>query len=467
MARVLKLTDGTNTLDFTTSTGFRSRMEYRPMFATPAGDGSIPPYVQQTIPVDVQCSSEDDLASTLQTFHLLQRRAAEYWMDPVQRTPVWFHEKLNNETGERRAFVKSLELHPDTDWHAPAPLVTDTFQAVVVVERHPYWERLTASSLATVASQTGPLKYTYVGAGSVNGDVGGRIEEIKFETSLAISKLWAGFRSGARHDATGAFDPTWECEDGTNEGVGDVSDVSEASASGGYAVQVAPSAWDWDAEEFHVCDIELRDVSSDESAHFGDFLWLLRARVTAGSWRVRLGFTTTYSSGGTAYSTPITVDDTDYNIYEGCAHAITLRDAQAIPFSLVTENYDQLFLVSLYAQRISGSGNLRLDCLYTIPIDEGFLYTELISGGSSSRRHWYYQSPHDRDVAVAAATITMTHLYEKLAISGGVGANFRVPPNTTGILVVMWSRGNSSVLTDTIGISGTYYPRWISLRGTE
>ena len=89
MAATFQLTDGTLTLDFTSATDFNLDSKYSPKVAIPNGNGSIPPYVTETIPVVIKCTSENDLATTMQEFHLLQRKAAEYTVDQQQPTPVW------------------------------------------------------------------------------------------------------------------------------------------------------------------------------------------------------------------------------------------------------------------------------------------------------------------------------------------------------------------------------------------
>src|SRR3989337_281028 len=183
MAKVFKLTDGTNTLDIASTSVFWLREEgYEPKIAVPSGDGSIPPYMQQSIPVGLQSATDNEMATTLQTLALLQKRAAEYFADPTQYTPVWFHEKLDGETGERRALVRSVEFVPAASWlSANSQLVREGFFGVLVVERYPYWEVVSIRQLpqaTPTAAAAVVYDYTAAGAGigaaDIVGDVGAR-----------------------------------------------------------------------------------------------------------------------------------------------------------------------------------------------------------------------------------------------------------------------------------------------------
>ena len=77
MAVTFTLTStGLTTIDFTAATGFTLQPDYVPVVATPTGDGSIPPYVTETLPVVIRATSENNLALHMQNLHALQKRAA-------------------------------------------------------------------------------------------------------------------------------------------------------------------------------------------------------------------------------------------------------------------------------------------------------------------------------------------------------------------------------------------------------
>jgi len=180
MATVWKIYDGTNTIDLTTAkgtAGWHGERWHAEQFTDVPGDGSIPEYITEAIPVVLNGSSDDNFAAYLQTFALLQKEAAEYWVDQQQATPVWYHEKLGAETGERRALVKSLGLalaEETGSLKAGSPTTAAGKKATLFVERHPYWERTTArifpnatpSAAAAVAydyTDWGPLELSNPG----------------------------------------------------------------------------------------------------------------------------------------------------------------------------------------------------------------------------------------------------------------------------------------------------------------
>ena len=115
MAFTLTLSDGTTTINLANSTGFQASAGYMPLVAVPTGDGSIPEYLIDAIPVQVRLSSDNNLAATMQDLHALQLRAAEYWQDPDANTPVWFNRKLDAESTGTRALVRALAFTPADD----------------------------------------------------------------------------------------------------------------------------------------------------------------------------------------------------------------------------------------------------------------------------------------------------------------------------------------------------------------
>jgi len=194
MAVVWKVYDGTNTIDFTSATGFRGERGHTTQITNMPGDGSIPEYVTETIPVTIVGTTDDNFAAYLQTFASLQKRAAEYWVDPQQATPVWYHEKLSAETGERRALVKSLGLafDPETgSLMSGSPKTTAGKKATLFVERHPYWERTTARIFPnTTPTAAAAVAYDYTAAGAL------LLSNYSFET-VAAGPDWANWTEEA------------------------------------------------------------------------------------------------------------------------------------------------------------------------------------------------------------------------------------------------------------------------------
>jgi hypothetical protein len=481
MAVTLQLTDGTTTIDFTNTTGFQLLRGYIPKFASPTGDGSIPPYVVEALPVYINATSDDNLAATMQGLHALQKRAAEYMVDPQQTTPVWFHRKLTAETGTVRYLVASLDFSAGErlgSMFDVTPAITEGRTGVLAIEHHPYGERTATRAFPQATpSAAASIMYDYTAAGSgvgaydYAGDVGVRpaLFEIGPAFGDGLARIWMGIRSAGRHGTVANFVPVWELEDGTN--FTDVSDVVDATASGGNKVQVVESALEWDNTWQSVCSLALSAISANEADQYGEFLWLIRGKVTAGTWEVRLEFRLPGMLNG-ALTPPVEISNTSWDISELATHPIPYRNLHAIPTALLADSYDQSVTVEVQAQRTSGAGNLDLDCLLPVPIDEGYAILESLGGEVTNEVSAgngdviaVCISPEDgADVQAIGTTPSFNDQIEWMV------HNFYFPPGD-GRLIIAFAGYQNADITDTLeinyGDSGSYYERWVSLRGAE
>ena len=477
MAIVHKLRYDSTDLDLNdTSTGIGVEPGWIPAEAMPTGDGTIPPYVQERIPVLIDASSGDNLASQRQTLAYYQKLAAEYWVDPTQDTPVWYHIKLDDETGERRALVKSIEFQPaqsyiDIGMGSPAHV-----KGTLIIERHPYWERTAAVNMnAATPSAAASVVYDYTNVADIVGDVGARIERLRMRTTLALDRFWIGIRSVNKHGTVTDFENIWECEDGTNNasesGITDdtTSDVNGASPGGGSGayVEVVETDLEWDDTWNQVLIIALTNVTSGSyyEEQFGNFLWLLRAKVTSGTWEIetRFGYTTSTAVVGER----IEITNTDWDFYEAGIYPIPIRNLHTHQTDILGETHEGIYRVHIWARRTSGSGDLHLDCLCPVPLDEGFAYvgvTDFEADVLGSRLE-IMTAPEDD---VGAIPINSSGYF--IQSPEHSASRFYLPPGD-GRMIIVYARASSSVLTDTVSVNyqnlGRFYPRWFSLRGAE
>lgn len=342
----------------------------------------------------------------------------------------------------------------------------------MLIERHPYWEALAPTVLANESfGGAVSVLHTPIGAGGVAvGDVPGRVNALGVNTNtgaITLARFWMGLRSTAFHTSDGVtgFVTAWECEDGSNMDA-EVADVVDATASGGDNVTVTPvgGGTDWDDGDFHgVLYIETDDVGyAPASDSFGRFLWLLRARVTAGTWEVRLriGYT-----GTQVFLDPIEIINVTWDFYEMGVGELPPRDMQTITEAVLDLDGDDKAQILLYARRTSGAGNLLLDCVCPIPIDEGFLKIE---GGSVTTTTYMVVAQGPADHAQALNYTATTNIgFPSIEFE-----TFRFHPGVNRI-VCAFARGAGSVLADTIEFNDTtvatlgYTPRWTALRGAE
>jgi hypothetical protein len=463
-------------LSLLSSTGFHLLDGYKPKYGTITGDGSIPPYVREVIPVRIRSTGDDDLATELAVFHTYQRKAAEYWHSRSRAEAIKLEQSLANETGERSALIKSLDIQIDQNILSTAPAVADGVDARLIVERHPYWESATAIVMnAAAPSAAASVLYDYTNVADVVGDVGARIHRLDIVSEAgddALDRVWIGIRSTDKMAVTPAnFVPIWELEDGLNDT--DVTDTVDATtASGGNKLVVSESGVNWDNEWHRVCRIQMQDIlgGADEDDQVGRFLWLLRAKTAASTeWEVRLGFGYTgMHTSDHVVSETVTIDSTSWDYKECGVGTIPLRDLRIITNDHAALNtYEGEWQIEVWAQRTSGTGDLDLDCLCPIPLDDGFLYLEGMGLSAADASRCTIATSLRDDIDAVSINDTDTDIID-MPLEAPV--NFRLPPGD-GRLVIVYARATSSDITDIIKINtgnvGRYAPRWLTVQGAR
>ena len=477
MAIVLKFQQGDSgtSLDLMDGAdGFQlSGQGWSPAVATPVHMGDPAP-IGESIHLYLAEANQDTIATSMQSLHEMQVLANRYINDPAQEHPVWLHAKMDNETGERRALVYRIGVQYKSSWFGPQATALD-MPLVLTVVRGPYWESTSVRNLPDGApSAAACVVYDYtaagdaVGAHNIVGDVGARIRFFELlNNNLNFVDYWLGIRSAGKHGATGIsnFEPIWECEDGGN--FTDATDTVDATASGADRVTVSESGVDWDDGSFHnVLQINLDSVPfGNPEDLFGNYLWLLRSLAVSGTWEVRLNFRMGNYTTPVLYTDPVEVNTATWHFYEMGIMPISLYSFQVIIDSDFDKSNIDEYLVRIQARRTSGSGDLYLDCLVPVPIDEGFCKLSFESY-SGTFTEMLGQSPHGVSQLVRRTSASET------AMPGSIDniSNFILPPGDGRIYCVYQAISGPSI-ADTIvfndGDTGKYYERWLSLRGNE
>lgn len=485
MTTILRLVQGdsgTTLILNSSSTGFRLEEDgWNPVVASPVHMGDPPPVLERLDLLLIN-TSNDNIATNMQSLHEMQVLADRYINDLTQVDPVWLIAQMDGETGQRRSLVRGITVQEKPSWFG-AGESTINIPLVLTVEREPYWESTTARDLPDYVRSSGQAAFSYdytasgasVGAHDIVGDIGARIRFFDFVSpSDFIQHAWMGIRSVNKHGANSLsnFIDTWELEDGTNLD-SEVSDSGDAGASGGNRVQVVPAGGgtDWDDGFFYsVCQIKLSTVTANEEDNLGNFSWLLRARCSASSstWEVQAWFH--YDTGSSIYN-PVKSEivevnynsASDYVIHELGLFPIGLRNYQTILESDIDFNHEAQFRITILARRTSGSSNLHLDCLNPIPVDEGFCYLDVPATGSFNQG--FGISPKGDAVAVnydPGVAIKTEGVIDP--------SNFILPPGDGRIFMVVAAPNKVNDLeavTLNDGDIGKYYERWLSLRGSE
>ena len=319
----------------------------------------------------------------------------------------------------------------------------------------------------------------------IAGDVPARVNALAVKSATGgatLERYWMGIRGIARHGATGVtnFVPVWECEDGVNIGDTSITDdgggsepntASPGSGNGDYVIinpGAGGTAIDWSDGDFHmVFNVGLGHIGYGAGTYpdaAGRFICLLRAKMqTAGNeWhiRVRSGSVSSVQN----YHDPVKLASTSWNYYQLAVVSIPMRNKQALDSALLATDvdYDALFIE---AKQISGSGDLYLDCLCLIPVDEGYAY--IIDALTNTTRCVFVgEGPKGDTQALQVDNVTV---YSNEAFEF---EHFRLPPGD-GRIICTYARSVSSVFTDQAEFAdvaqGTsaYTERWTALRGAE
>jgi hypothetical protein len=382
---------------------------------------------------------------------------------------------MDNETGERRALVHNIDVQYGTGWYGEEATALD-LPLTITVLRGPYWENTTVRNLPDSApSAAACVAYDYTAAGDVVsahdivGDAGARIRYFELNPNGIIERFWMGIRSANKHGSTGIsnFIKTWELEDGTN--ATDATDTVDATASGGYNVTVSESGIDWDAGNFYeVLRISLSDVTSNEEDNFGKFLSLMRAKTASSTtWECRYWITHNVATFQRIRTDPVEINSSSWLNYEMAVIKVGSRDYHAVSKTDYSPDEEQSFTILIEARRTSGSGDLNLDCLIPIPVDEGFIKIDSNASQIAQPSTYFGQSPEGHFVAVQHDTTTGD--LNQLSFIDSVN-NFSLPPGD-GRIYCVYERVSASSITATVifndADSGRYYERWLSLRGSE
>jgi len=394
--------------------------------------------------------------------------------DRTTADPVWLVCKMNGETGTRQAMVRSIS----EDYRLPLYAVHDgppQFTTMIRLElwRMPWWEDPTATDIAAVSPAAAALvEVDYTAGGDIVGDVPARLNYLTVLSSAAgdeLGRIWAGMRSANKHGTLANFEPIWECEDGTNGT--DAADVVDATASAGDAVRVTPGTATW-AERLELLMVDTVTLLQEEE-QYGDFLWLLRAKVSAGTWEVQLRF----GYGGMADADfvrgPIVeVTNTSWDIHECGMASIPGRNLRIFATGGWVSGLDQHYAVQVWARRTAGAGTVDFDCLLLMPVDEGFVFSnEFVctwTDGSTYDTWLFGEAP-------TGETQALTFLYDSDPADALLVIEYIPPLSTSGFrlpigdgrLIIVYARTASTNITDVITVDMQYTERWSSLRGAE
>ncbi|HNB50412.1 MAG TPA: hypothetical protein PK530_00635 [Anaerolineales bacterium] len=391
--------------------------------------------------------SDATLITAVNTFEDLLDLVEKFHTDPLRNESIWLEANATSETA-RRALLYDGELTPAMLANLSPLLGRDGAYYTAALTRHAAWEKVTAETAST--TNVSALGGTWA-LGDEGGTLNGRIARLSVEGRSGgggpLHRFWVGIRP--LYEGTSTFASKWECESGTN--ATDATDTADANASGGTMVRVDFATVATLTKRFHMGVTTF--VSTSKHA-VGRYLILARAKVTAGTvaLQMRSGF-----SGGENFAPHkmCFLSNTTYELIE-------LGEVQFPPmgYRSLLQNDEMLEQMQLqfWAERISGAGNLDVDCLVLMPSEHMFY----VSGD----RVQYYVDGNETQLLTFEndehLAVNMQGIFSGLVPY----ANLDYAPTRWeypvggGLLVFAGQRNGEQILTDAVDMDYSMYPRW-------
>jgi len=413
--------------------------------------------VSESLTLKITGTSQDNLAVLIQSLDE-KIKQANWQRQSVEPYSIWLRAKMGNETGIRQALVLAARRSPGVQLFDNVAGSNDIAREYQLgLERIPWWEteQSVTFTQASVNSLGGASAY---GGTPIKGTHPARIANAFINgLDASLSDVWMGLRT-ARFGTLSEFKPVWNLRLAGVFGTDTTGGASnpDATAQDGFKVVVAFSSSVFLPRLYiKVADIEA--TPSKRRSQRGRFSLLMRAKVTSTAVaRVRIGNgyvgSTTYD-----FKDRVTISSTSWKLY-------AMGEVRIAPSRLKTFYVDSDFLFSgagfrLDAERVSGSGNLELDCFILIPTAEGSLHLNSVGGFTTSDTA---NVDNRADGELSGFVSTSGTPIETLALDA---RDWGLPP-PSGNFIVAGQRPTESVKTDTIQIIGNLYERYATLRGS-
>lgn len=451
--------------------------------------------VEEAITLRVQGTSTDDIATKLQRLAEKSEEVDRYFLNGARDYAVWFRVQQYGESKARQSLVYELR-------HEPASSVYDVSlrsayhwnKYTLGMSRAPWWEGTACGTItgATVNTCGGTLLYS----GTVNGDLDGRWAQVKLTNMGTVhaifpsGRAWLGYKS-SRYGSAGSFVPFWSFA-GTiaypdNRITGYNVGTADSTAKGGTSIYYAGGTTV--PGPLLMQGVTLSSVTASPSYYQGSYRVLVRARMEGtaqylmqlqAGWRWDYYMTGVGDPGYQVFPNAVkfprvsieysTSDSTSRNYFTNNWHFYDVGEVNIPPFTHMRSQATLAdFALLLYAEWISGTGDLWMDGFVLIPLD-GFMQaeytqnTDLLFGTAL----YAVQSP---DGILQAATLGSVDTgYGTVAT--WMGANvpiFRggMTPGTAGMFVLAADSYLKSMTTTNLALEIKYFERWQSMRGNE
>lgn len=440
------------------STGIELAHEgYAPAVAEQNPDGTWPREVLEAMGIYIEGDDSDEIATRLRNLKNILRRGAEYTRNQVNSSPVWWHQRLDGESEERRAIMRHGRTQYGTNiFSTPTTIANFVDVYTLGIARAPFWEYTSPISRTPATLSCGGAIESYAdGITKIPGDAGARIDiaTINSDSGGPIAECWMGIRTELFGNR-GNFQPVWQCEDGA-PGT-DTSDTgTEMTCTFATTATMA---------ERMTITLNQATGGANNRDQKGQHLVLLRVQAT-GTLNARLFMKSGYAATSEWKEFDfVTVDSTSYLFYPLGSIQIPVKSYQETRSFDKWED-DEFFSLAIEAERVSGSGNLVMDRLVLIPQGESWCHvsdTNIPAGSSATDDATYILTTPLDDFLVRPGNNQVVARSPRLEVDKALG--FYLPPGM-GEIVFAGQRATSQVTTDTCDVFFSFYPRHTELRG--
>jgi hypothetical protein len=425
---------------------------YRQAIST---DGSP---VDETLTLNEQGSTLDGMADAVQALDAYLSRPGDLADYPLRQS-IWLRAQQPGETRARQAQV--LQARRPKDMAASGAYIHALKVPYIFgLSRTGWWENTISKgySGSGLSALGGTLAYT-----ALAGDRPARVARAQFSSSSALVEFWAGVQTDRLGETPSYFDPIWNLHLGSVRYGADTSGASDSSAEDGTKVVVTFSTVTTLAPRVSVVAADL----GSHAAQRGKYVVKLRARCTSTlqSW---VTLDNGYLDPGGDASDPLNIYNpglrqkvagTDWQLYP--VGQVTLPAGGIVYGTIVQLTYAGL---QISAEKISGSGNLELDCLVLVPCLDGYIH---VIGTTSPADGAIYELY----TAAAGGLTGQVQVYTSPFVTPVEELHpdqirFGLRP-TFGTIVVAGQRNGVSTKGDTLNLALDVYERWITLRGDE
>jgi hypothetical protein len=440
-------------------------------------DGSVGP-VTEKITCLVNAANKSDLEDEFANLELMANVARMGARDTSSCSVVYLA-MYPNGSQQINAYIHNINydiLEPITE--SCGYIENNMARVKLNIVREPFWEELSYTAnvaVITITDASSMIDYR-VGGTDIECDAPARMTSfglVPYIVGNEVDRAWIGLRTELHCPSPSEFVPVWELEDGTNNPAeSGITDDVDATASSAARVTVSETDLDWDNTWHETLEIIISDIigANRYRAQFGLFKWLLRAKVTSGEWQTQLRFGYRYMSDDDfAENNIVTIDNSNWDFFDMGQQPIPFCDSRIYwpdnALELINSEAEE-FTVQVWARRTSGTGNLYLDCLCPIPIDEGFLFIEGASatseghGAGDTDSIIYRESPYRTADCVVYRSFDMRR---KIQFNAD---RFNFLPQCEGYIVVAFARSDQSDLTEECAVGLKYARRWRIIRGT-